>query len=77
MTAFFQAQIAAAKRVQQRVLEQPPDPARPQADLATTIRPALIRIGDRIAMLLVERAAEQHEEPAGPSDARAKRAADQ
>lgn len=62
VTAFFRAQIAEAKRVQQRVLEQPSGPSRPQVDLVATIRPALIRIGDRIAMLLVERAVERRAE---------------
>jgi cyclohexadienyl dehydratase len=56
---FFEARIEAAKRVQRAVLAEPPDPLNQGADLEREIRPALIRIGDRIAMLLVERWAEQ------------------
>jgi cyclohexadienyl dehydratase len=55
---FFEAQIDAAKRVQREVLAAPPDPALEPADLTHEIRPALIRIGDRIALLLVERSLE-------------------
>jgi len=51
---FFEAQISEAKQRQRALLDVPPDPAVKPADLAKQIRPALIRIGDRIAMLLVE-----------------------
>ena len=51
--AIFRSQIEAAKLIQQRVLASPPAPDAPRADLQREIRPALIRIGDRIARLLV------------------------
>jgi len=57
--AFFRAQIEAAKRIQREQLARAPDASLPEVDLADTIRPALIRIGDRIAMLLVERAIQE------------------
>lgn len=63
VTVFFQSRIEEAKRVQREVLAQPADPNRPNADLAEAIRPALIRIGDRIAMLLVAREVERREDP--------------
>lgn len=50
---FYRAQIEAAKQIQRRVLAEAPDPARRAADLRSEIRPALLRIGDRIAALLV------------------------
>jgi cyclohexadienyl dehydratase len=53
--AYFEQQIADAKRVQREVLARPPDPGLEPADLALELRPALLRIGDRIAWLLVER----------------------
>lgn len=55
---FFETQIADAKQLQHAFLAAPPNPALEPADLAKQIRPALIRIGDRIAMLLVERSLE-------------------
>ncbi len=51
--ALFRAQIEAAIAVQQAVLAAPPDPSTPSRDLETELRPALLRIGDRIAWLLV------------------------
>ena len=51
--ALFRAQIEAAIAVQQAVLAAPPDPNVPSLDLETELRPALLRIGDRIAWLLV------------------------
>jgi cyclohexadienyl dehydratase len=51
--ALFRAQIEAAIAVQQAVLSTPPDPNAPTLDLETDLRPALLRIGDRIAWLLV------------------------
>jgi len=57
VTRFFERQIDDAKRVQHQVLSKDPDPATPRADLVDDIRPALIRIGDRIAALLVEQSA--------------------
>jgi len=54
VVAFFRTRIERAKQVQRQVLDEPRDPRRPVVDLATTLRPALLRIGDRIAMLLVE-----------------------
>ena len=62
VTVFFESRIEEAKRVQRDVLAQPTDPNRPNADLAEAIRPALIRIGDRIAMLLVAREVERRED---------------
>ena len=54
VAAFFRVRIERAKAVQRDVLAQPRDPRLPAVDLATALRPALLRIGDRIAMLLVE-----------------------
>jgi cyclohexadienyl dehydratase len=51
--ALFHAQIEAAIAVQQAVLSAPPDPSVTRLDLETELRPALLRIGDRIAWLLV------------------------
>jgi cyclohexadienyl dehydratase len=51
--ALFRAQIEAAVGVQQAVLSEPADPRTPTLDLETELRPALLRIGDRIAWLLV------------------------
>ncbi|MEE3330965.1 MAG: transporter substrate-binding domain-containing protein [Myxococcota bacterium] len=53
--AFFQSEIDAAKRIQRETLSKPRPPGGRLADLKREIRPALLRIGDRIAMLLVER----------------------
>lgn len=51
--ALFLAQIEAAKAVQQAVLASPPDPKAAIPDLETQLRPALLRIGERIAWLAV------------------------
>jgi cyclohexadienyl dehydratase len=56
--AFYRAQIDAAVAVQRRVLAQPTGRREPQFDLASELRPALLRIGERIARLLVDVAAE-------------------
>lgn len=50
---FYRAQIDAAVDLQRRVLAAPPDPSLSRFDLARELRPALIRIGDRMAELLV------------------------
>ncbi|MCH2169334.1 transporter substrate-binding domain-containing protein [Myxococcota bacterium] len=50
---FFQAQMEAAKQVQRTTLRSPSGtPAGPAADLEDELRPALLRIGDRIAGLI-------------------------
>jgi len=50
---FFRAQIEAAKTVQRRTLAEAPDRTGPKTpDLETELRPALLRIGDRISTLL-------------------------
>ena len=52
--AFFRAQIEAAKQVQLAAgRDEAFEPAEPVPDLETELRPALIRIGERIANLLV------------------------
>ena len=52
--ALFLAQIEAAKQIQKATLARAPAPASPSPpDLDQSIRPALIRIGDRIARLIV------------------------
>ena len=48
---FFELQIAAAKEIQHATLAHPAGDA-PPADLDTALRPALLRIGNRIALLL-------------------------
>jgi hypothetical protein len=49
----FRSTIEAAKDIQRDVLGEPPaEPAEPAPDLGKALRPALIRIGDRIAELL-------------------------
>ena len=50
--AFYRAQIEAAKAIQRRVLAGPATSDDPP-DLAGELRPALIRIGDRLAATLV------------------------
>jgi cyclohexadienyl dehydratase len=50
--AFFGALIDGAREIQERTLAGPPSAA-PPADLDATIRPALARISERIAWLLV------------------------
>ena len=53
--AFFVAQIEAAKAIQAQVLAQPRSPkSPPPPSLDGDLRPALLRIGDRIARLLVQ-----------------------
>ncbi len=49
--AFYRTQIEAAKAIQQRV--EADDDAKPPYDLETELRPALLRIGDRMAFLIV------------------------
>lgn len=49
----FQAQFEAAKQIQRDTLAEPPQPEVGEADLEHELRPALIRIGDRIATLAV------------------------
>ena len=51
--AFFAAQIEAGKTLQADALEGPPA-ASPAFDLDAELRPALARVGGRIAALLVE-----------------------
>lgn len=52
--ALFQAQLDAAKEVQRAAVRDPAwDPGDSLPDLDSALRPALLRIGDRIAMLLV------------------------
>ena len=53
MRALFRAQIEAGKAVQAAVLARPAAGGAP-LDLATELRPALTRVGERIAALLVE-----------------------
>ena len=51
----FVAQIEAAKAIQHRVLAEPrPSGGAPPPALETELRPALLRVGDRIARLLVQ-----------------------
>jgi len=52
VTAFYRAQIEAAVAIQERALGRPPGTG-PRFDLATALRPALLRIGDRMAWALV------------------------
>ncbi len=65
--AFFAAQIAAAREIQLAVLAGPPGSGEP-ADLEGELRPALIRIGDRIGWLIARL-------PAGLDPERARRGA--
>jgi hypothetical protein len=52
--AVFTAQVEAAKQLQVRTLRDPSfKPEEPVPDLDTQLRPALLRIGERIAALLV------------------------
>ncbi|HIF95609.1 MAG TPA: transporter substrate-binding domain-containing protein [Myxococcales bacterium] len=54
VTELFVAQMAAAKSIQRSVLAQPPPLASgPPPALDSALRPALLRIGDRIARLIV------------------------
>ncbi len=50
---FYRAQIAAAKSIQRAVLSRPPEFEAATSDLSEVLRPALIRIGDRMAQLVV------------------------
>lgn len=50
---FYRAQIEAAKSIQRQTLAHPAAHARVAPDLNTELRPALVRINDRIATLLV------------------------
>ena len=50
---FYRAQIAAAVAIQHRILAQPMPPGTAVFDLAQEIRPALLRIGERMASLLL------------------------
>jgi chorismate mutase len=53
--AFYQAQMDAAKQIQVDALRQGEDePPDPLPDLDQTLRPALLRIGDKIARLILE-----------------------
>lgn len=55
VSEFFVAQIEAAKAIQRRVLAEPRPPnLGPPFSLDEDLRPALLRIGDRIARLLVQ-----------------------
>jgi hypothetical protein len=49
----FQAQIDAGSAIQEAVLAGPPRDASPPPDLSAVTRPALARIGSRIAAALV------------------------
>jgi len=60
---FFRAQIDAAVEIQRATLAHPPVDLQP-FDLRETLRPALMRVGDRIARLLVRAGAQQRESPA-------------
>ncbi len=51
--AFYRAQIEAAKAIQYATLAVPPIRRARAEDLADVLRPALIRIGDRMASLIV------------------------
>lgn len=62
---FYRAQIDAAVELQRRVLEGPEEPSLARFDLETQLRPALIRIGDRMAELLVRVANEPGPAPPG------------
>ncbi|MFP6607907.1 MAG: transporter substrate-binding domain-containing protein [Myxococcota bacterium] len=50
---FYRAQIAAAVAIQHRILAGPMPPGTAVFDLAQEIRPALLRIGERMASLLL------------------------
>lgn len=52
--AFYRAQIEAAKAIQRRTLAGPPARDAEASDLDSVLRPALMRIGDRMAQLVVE-----------------------
>jgi chorismate mutase len=53
----FEAQIEAAKQIQRDTLAKPPRQDVGEADLQQQLRPALTRIGDRIARLAVRKPA--------------------
>lgn len=50
---FYRAQIEAAKSIQRRAMNGPPGKAAEATDLSLILRPALMRIGDRMAQLVV------------------------
>ena len=56
--AFFVNEIEEAKRIQRETLATPRAAGTRVYDLRAELRPALLRIGDKIAMLLVERSLE-------------------
>jgi len=66
---FYRAQIAAAVAIQQRILAGPTPTAAVAFDLAREIRPALLRIGERMAILLLLTA---HDSEPAPSDLHAR-----
>jgi cyclohexadienyl dehydratase len=50
---FYRAQIEAAKSIQRRAMDGPPGQVAKATDLNLILRPALMRIGDRMAQLVV------------------------
>jgi len=62
--AFYRAQISAAKLIQARVLSEPSQFDASASDLPHILRPALIRIGDRMAQLVVALGREEGPPPA-------------
>ena len=59
---FFVNEIEEAKRIQRATLASPRAPGTRVYDLRAELRPALLRIGDKIAMLLVEQSLEDRAE---------------
>ena len=54
MRAFYEAQIAAARDVQMAAVRDPDfEPEDPLLDLDAALRPALLRIGERVAALVI------------------------
>ena len=70
--SFYRRQIEAAVALQEEVIEAPEDSSLARFDLAGELRPALLRIGDRMARLLV-RVANEAPGSAGSPDARGAR----
>jgi cyclohexadienyl dehydratase len=62
VTSFYRAQIEAAKAIQRRTLQGETHRRAEASDLKTVLRPALMRIGDRLAQLIVA----LHQLPADP-----------
>ena len=60
---FYRAQIAAAIAIQQRILDEPTPKGTAVFDLANEIRPALLRIGERMATLLILAARDSEPKP--------------